>query len=256
MMPPNMPASRYTQRLPLRVAVPTTRHTNQPASETRKRPGSAITRMLSGSPASSRFTTSPIASMDGIGLVWRTGKPPPMLSKRGFSPLSRILRNTRLAFSMPTRQFSGLRHCEPTWNVTPARSALRSAAAAMISSASLGWTPNFPDSGQSLPAFGSIDAQVELGVRLDLDDLAQLLEAVQHEPLHALVRRVPQVLARLHRIAVVDLRGRHAQARAAGRARRWRRSRSSRPLRSRSAAPSGADWPSPRSADGREAWRP
>ena len=62
--------------------------------------------------------------------------------------------NSVRAFSMPTRQFSGLRHCDPAWKVTPARSAPSLAAVAMISRASAAPAPNLPESGQSLPIFG------------------------------------------------------------------------------------------------------
>ncbi len=73
---------------------------------------------------------------------------------RGFRPAFAIASNSVRAFSMPTRQFSGLRHCEPTWNVAPARSAPSLAAVATISRVSEAPAPNFPDSGQSLPMFG------------------------------------------------------------------------------------------------------
>src|SRR5205823_14129223 len=59
------------------------------------------------------------------------------------------------ALSSATRQFSGLRHCEPTWKVTPARSAPSLAAAATISRASVAPAPNLPESGQSLPMLGA-----------------------------------------------------------------------------------------------------
>ena len=62
--------------------------------------------------------------------------------------------NAARAFSMPTRQFAGLRHCEPTWKVTPARSTPSFAAVAMISLASEAAAPNLPASGQSLPMLG------------------------------------------------------------------------------------------------------
>ena len=78
-----------------------------------------------------------------------------MLSSRGFRPARRIFLNTRLALWMPTRQFSGLRHWEPTWKVTPARSALSAAASATIASTSCAFMPNLPASGQSLPTLGA-----------------------------------------------------------------------------------------------------
>ena len=62
--------------------------------------------------------------------------------------------NRTRAFSRATRQFSGLRHWEPTWKVTPARSAPSFAAAATISRASATPQPNLPESGQSAPMFG------------------------------------------------------------------------------------------------------
>ena len=58
------------------------------------------------------------------------------------------------AFSSATRQFSGLRHCEPTWKVTPARSAPSFAAWATTSRASDAPAPNLPESGQSAPMLG------------------------------------------------------------------------------------------------------
>ena len=67
----------------------------------------------------------------------------------------RIDANTLRARSMPTRQFSGFRHCEPTWKVTPARSALQSTAAAISSGTSFMCAPNLPASGQSLPMLGA-----------------------------------------------------------------------------------------------------
>src|SRR5581483_3507635 len=49
-------------------------------------------------------------------------------------------------------------------------------------------------------------------IGLHLDNLAQLLDAVHHVPLHTLRRRVGQVSTRLHRIAVVDFFGWHTEA--------------------------------------------
>ena len=57
-----------------------------------------------------------------------------------------------------------------------------------------------------------LDPDVELGVGLDAVNLAQLLDAVQHVPLHTLRGRIFEVGAGLHRVAVVDLGRRHAQA--------------------------------------------
>src|SRR3990170_3526333 len=77
-----------------------------------------------------------------------------MLSSRGLRPAFAMRSNSARAFSSATRQFSGLRHCEPTWNVTPARSTPSFAAAATISRASDTPAPNLPESGQSLPMLG------------------------------------------------------------------------------------------------------
>src|SRR5438876_3062352 len=96
-----------------------------------------------------------MASAGGVGLPGRTGKPPPILSRRGFRPALLMTSKSALAFSRATRQFSGLRHCEPTWNVTPARSVPSLAARATISRASAAPAPNLPDSGQSLPMLGA-----------------------------------------------------------------------------------------------------
>ena len=111
-------------------------HTNQPASETRKRPGSAITRIFSGNPASSLFTASRSPRLKEWGW-WRTGH-------------ARLL-NVWLAPRAASCEIAALDPDPPVLRVTAlrahgtslARSAFRSAAAAAISSASLDWTPNF-----------------------------------------------------------------------------------------------------------------
>jgi hypothetical protein len=58
---------------------------------------------------------------------------------------------------------------------------------------------------------GGGDAQVELGIGLDLVHLAHLVGAVDHEPLDALARGVGDRFARLHRVGEEDLGRRHAQ---------------------------------------------
>ena len=55
------------------------------------------------------------------------------------------------------------------------------------------------------------DAQVLLRIGLDLGHPAQLVQAVDHEPLHAFGRRIGDRVARFDRVRIEDLRGRHAQ---------------------------------------------
>ena len=192
-----------------------------------------------------------------MGLVWRTGNPPPMLSRRGLSPFRRILRIVRLAVSMPTRQLSALRHCEPTWKVTPARSAFSSAASAMISSASSGCAPNLPDSGQSLPTLGASMRRYRLASGLIATILrsSSTLSSTYHcTPLRRCGLRCscgfsPGCCSRSLRPCTPRLKqqvqlggGSDLEAHAL--------------FASACAARPGAGWPSPRSAGARAAWRP
>ena len=57
-----------------------------------------------------------------------------------------------------------------------------------------------------------VDAHVHLGIGLDRLDLVDLLDAVDHEPFHALGRRIFEEGARLHRVGIEHLGRRDTQA--------------------------------------------
>ncbi len=112
---------------------------------------------------------------------------------------------------MPTRQFSGLRHWEPTWKVTPARSAFRRH---RLGDHAIHFRRLHAELAGKRPVAADIrglDADVHLRVGLDAVDLAQLLHAVHGEPLDALCRGVTDGVGGLYRVAVADLGCRHRE---------------------------------------------
>jgi hypothetical protein len=110
---------------------------------------------------------------------------------------------------MPTRQFSGLRHCDVEAHARQV--GLRARRQSNDLARLRGVRSELAAERPVAADVGRIDAQVEFGVGLDRVHLPQLVGAVDHEPLDALRRGVDDVVARLQRIGVEHLGRGNAQ---------------------------------------------
>src|SRR5207248_2640350 len=133
-----------------------------------------MTWMSSGNAFRPSFTTAPMVSIDGIGFTCRTGKPPPMFSSRGLSPVLLICSKTFRAFSSdaPVFRIAALRsHVEGDAGEVGAQPRRRRDDFAGVSRTGA----ELPGKRPIAADVGRRDAQVLLRIGLHLEHAAQLL---------------------------------------------------------------------------------